>query len=586
MSVTGTQQRVYGTLVADNCNINIRRFAIVMDDMDKSPRQSSNVVYANAVPMTQTGYLYNGYITLFMFQDTGNVYAAIEVRICKTDQKTIIIDSYGEIELPASEIYEGVSLWFDKNNTKYFASQDDFPETGSITVTYVDISTGHSYIWTGASYTAGNGWTKLNDAMYGSKMSHFKTTFDKFKEDGKTGLTTINCCKNCPDECKSNMCQIDTYIKAYHYLACVSGFEKMTIYLYETGDSSGTRRIPYGIKNLGYETIYHRTFNVCIEYRIDYEDENCFHPFFVLKMWIYPKSQLMGMSYVDIYIPLPSYWGIDPRLNNVYRYNKFFRISGFISDFEDYEEIIIPIIYNGFYPGPISIDDPDYTTLFNKTIKVGVAGYGGYQYAKITNIKKNLNNKYIVYIDPDTIVSSEPTKSHEIKPVIDGEFELIKQFWYSDGVAWFKVVDADIPLRDLYRDLTMTIEITDFDGNVLSHALSSYIPVYWGALTVFDFPYNESVEMTDVTPNEDHTRYTVHWSGPVINDDLYHINSPPQIICIRPNRTRCFVKLTGTIRWYTSTGREIHYGDKGLHTNRFPECEWYNSYRSSIGIIS
>lgn len=576
MSVTGTQQRVYGTLVADNCDINIRRFAIVMDDMDKSPRQSSNVIYADAVPMTQTGYLYNGYITLFMFQDTGNVYAAIEVRICKTDQKTIIIDSYGEIELPASEIYEGVSLWFDKNNTKYFASQDDFPETGSINVTYVDGSTNHSYIWTGASYTPGNGWTKLNDAMYGSKMSHFKTTFDKFKEDGKIGLTTINCCKNCPDECK--MCHIDVYIKAYYYLACISGFEKITLSLYTLDIGPGPKRIPYGINNLGYETIYYPKYNICVEYKIDYEDE------FVLKMWIYPKSQLIGMSYVDIYIPLPSYWGIDP--SNIYRYNKFFRISGFISDFEDFEEITIPIIYNGFLPNPISIDDPDYTTLFNKTIKVGDDNI--FQYAKIVNIEKDLNNRYIVYIDPDTIVSSEPTKSHEIRPVIDGDFELIKQFCYCDNdvVVWFKVVDADIPLRDLYRDLTMTIEITDFSGNVLSHALSSYIPVYWGALTVFDFPYNESVEMTDVTPNEDHTRYTVHWSGPVINDDLYNINSPPQIICIRTNPNHCFVKIAGTIRWYTSTGREIHYGDKGLHTSIFPQCEWYTIYRSSIGIIS
>lgn len=568
MSVTGTQQRVYGTLVADNCNINIRRFAIVMDDMDKSPRQSSNVVYADAVPMTQTGYLYNGYITLFMLQDTGNVYAAIEVRICKTDQKTIIIDSYGEVALPASDIYEGVSLWFDKNNTKYFASQDDFPETGSINVTYVDISTGHSYIWTGASYTAGNGWTKLNDAMYGSKMSHFKTTFDKFKEDGKTGLTTINCCKNCPDECKQ-MCQITAYIYAYNYLACVSGFEKITLSLYTLDIGPGPKRIPYGINNLGYETIYYPRYNICIEYRIDYEDD------FVLKMWIYPKSQLMGMSYVDIYIILP-----------IYHYNKFFRISGFISDFEDYEEITIPIIYNGFDPDPISIDDPDYTTLFSKTIKVE---YGdAYQYAEIVNIEKDLNDRYIVYIDPDTIVSSAPTKSHVIKPVIDGEFELTKQHWYDNDnvVAWFVVVDADIPLRDLYRDLTMTIEITDFSGNILSNALSSYVPVCWGGPPQYTYLTSELIEMTNVTPNEDQTKYTVNWSGPVINDDMYNINSPPQTICIRTKPHHCFVKLTGTIRWYTSTGREIHYGDKGLHTSIFPQCEWYTSYRSALGIIS
>lgn len=582
MSVTGTQQRVYGTLVADNCNINIRRFAIVMDNMDKSPIQSSNVVYADAVPMTQTGYLYNGYITLFMFQDTGNVYAAIEVKICKTYQRTIIIDSYGEIELPTSEIYEGISLWFDKNNTKYFASQDDFPETGSITVTYVDISTGHSYIWTGASYTAGNGWTKLNDAMYGSKMNHFKTTFDKFKEDGKTGLTTINCCKNCPDECKQ-MCQINANIYAYNYLACVSGFEKITLSLYTLDIGPGPKRIPYGINNLGYETIYYPTYNICVEYRIDYEDE------FVLKMWIYPKSQLLGMVYIDIYIILPVYW--EEYQQSQYKNNKFFRISGFISDFEDFEEITIPIIYNGFCPSPISIGDPNYTTLINKTIKIEVIAGGDYieyQYAKIVNIEKDLNDRYVLYIDPDTIVSSEPAESHEIQPIIDGEFEIIKQYWYDNDnvVAWFKVVDADMSLRDLYRDLTMTIEITDFNGNILSNALSSYMPVCWGALTVFDFPYDESVEMTDVTPNEDHTRYTVHWSGPVINDDLYYINSPPQTICIRTKPHHCFVKLTGTIRWYTSTGREIHYGDKGLHTSIFPQCEWYTSYRSALGIIS
>jgi len=581
LTVTGTEQRVYGTLIADNCNINIRRFAIVMDDMDKSPIQSSNVVYADAVPMTQTGYKYSGYITLFMYQDTGDVYAAIEVRICKTDQKTIIIDSYGEIELPASEIYEGVSLWFDKNNTKYFASQDDFPETGSINVTYVDGSTGHSYIWTGASYTAGNGWTKLNDAMYGSKMNHFKTTFDKFKEDGKTGLTTINCCKNCPDECTNN-CEIDVIARGYYYLACISGFEKITLFLYPDLGFSSIQHIPYGINNYGYKTVYFPDHNICIEYKIEFDDD------FLLKAWIYPKSPIIEMRYIDIFIRITSH---------SYKHNKYFRISGFLSDFKDHENIFTPLVYTGYVTMTssepvITIDDPYYVTLFNKTIKINSEWFPEQysQYAKIVNIEKDLNNRYVVYIDPETIVSSHPTKSHEIRPIIDGDFELSKICYASDTIASFLVVESeDIPLRDLYRDLDMTIEFTDLGGNIIKNVLSSYKPIYWGI--IFEegtFPnYLEILEMTDITPNEDYSKYTVRWRGSMQNDYAYNTSLTPQGICIRINYFYpCIVKITGNIRWYTSTGREIHYGDKGLYTSIFPECERYTNYRSPIHIIS
>lgn len=176
MTVTGTEQRVYGTLIGGGCIIDLHRFALVSGSTTQSPTEASTVTYADTTPYKQCGYKYSGYITLFLSISGTSVYAAVEVRICKNDPKRIVIETYGEV---AKTVIGGMSLWFNKGS-------ETSPD-----------------------------WVKLNSTTSGVIMPYATTSYT-FKESKRNGSTTIDCCKTCP-ECKCKTCSSTFYVK-YYYL--------------------------------------------------------------------------------------------------------------------------------------------------------------------------------------------------------------------------------------------------------------------------------------------------------------------------------------------------------------------------------
>lgn len=157
MTVTGTEQRVYGTLTG-GCIIDLHRFALVSGSTTQSPTEASTVTYADTTPYKQCGYKYSGYITLFLSISGSSVYAAVEVRICKNDPKRIVIETYGEV---AKTVTGGMALWFNKGT-------DAEPD-----------------------------WVKLNSTTSGVIMPYATTSYT-FRETKRNGATTIDCCKKCP----------------------------------------------------------------------------------------------------------------------------------------------------------------------------------------------------------------------------------------------------------------------------------------------------------------------------------------------------------------------------------------------------
>lgn len=202
MTVTGTEQRVYGTLTG-GCIIDLHRFALVSGSTTLSPPEASTVTYADTTPYKQCGYKYAGYLTLFLSISGSSVYAAVEVRICKNDPKRIVIETYGEV---AKTVTGGMSLWFNKGTDKHFPTRDDFPETGSSNVNYINDATGKYYIWNETLYEEGSCWVKLNSTTSGVKMPYATTSYT-FKESKRNGSTTIDCCKKCPS-CGCKACNI------------------------------------------------------------------------------------------------------------------------------------------------------------------------------------------------------------------------------------------------------------------------------------------------------------------------------------------------------------------------------------------
>lgn len=202
MTVTGTQQRVYGTLTG-GCMIDLHRFALVSGSTTDSPTTAVTVTYADTTPYKQCGYKYSGYLTLFLSISGSSVYAAVEVRICKNDPKRIVIETYGEV---AKTVTGGMSLWFNKGTDKHFPTRDDFPETGSSNVNYINDATGKYYIWNETLYEEGSCWVKLNSTSSGVIMPYATTSYT-FKESKRNGSTTIDCCKKCPS-CGCKTCNI------------------------------------------------------------------------------------------------------------------------------------------------------------------------------------------------------------------------------------------------------------------------------------------------------------------------------------------------------------------------------------------
>jgi hypothetical protein len=554
LSVTGTQQRVYGTLIYDNCHIDLRRFAIVFGSTTKSPAKSTTVTYGDAVPMTQTGYKYSGYITLFMYQELGDVYAAIEVRICKRDRKTILIETYGEVALPDHDI----GLWFNKNNIKYFNSQYDFPQSGSETVTYIDLSTNTSYTWNGSSYTEGDGWIQLDSEIIGNTLSHNEQTITKFEEKGdKNSLTLMNCCKYCPDKCVDH-CKVQIATSSCRLTSCVIGLERIKLnmeYLYGDYWTADVITIPYGLKYDGYETYYYSYYGICIEYKIGFDDG------FYLEYWVYTLTNQSTLMYVEFAVRL---MGIGSVVNSPYPVKSIF-VSGFVSDFHEDGEITPPVIIDGSvsrYPVIESFD-----TLIGKTIHT----FSGIpEHAKILDIDEN----GIAYIDPETIESEGP---HEFKPRIDGDFEISTNS--ARRTCEVKILDWDIPLGDLCIDLTMTVTFFTSAPHIPTTMSAQYPPCIFpmGGNWIYD-----SEPMPDFIRNPDGT-FTIHREGPLTQKQLKYYSSDAGVgIHFRIDQDLyCSALLSGNIRWYTSTGREMHYGDKGLLVSN-ENCAYYNRLQMSI----
>ncbi len=202
MTVTGTEQRVYGTLVG-GCIIDLHRFALVSGSTTLSPPNASTVTYADTTPYKQCGYKYAGYLTLFLSISGSSVYAAVEVRICKNDPKRIVLETYGEV---AKTVTGGMALWFNKGTDKHFPTRDDFPETGLSNINYIDDATGKYYIWNETVYEEGSCWVKLNSTASGVIMPYATTSYT-FKESKRNGATTIDCCKKCPS-CGCKTCNV------------------------------------------------------------------------------------------------------------------------------------------------------------------------------------------------------------------------------------------------------------------------------------------------------------------------------------------------------------------------------------------
>jgi hypothetical protein len=183
---------VYGTLTG-NCQIDLHRFALVYGDSTISPATTTSVIYGDTVEVTQCGYTYNGFITLYFrmpntFVDIG----IIEIRMCKKKSNVIIIETYGA-GIPSTDI----SLWFTIGQDSHYSNIIEFPVTGSSNTTYIDDSQNISYIWDGIVYVEGIRWDKLNDTTSGIDLPYATASY-RFKETHRDGSLIIDCCTKCP----------------------------------------------------------------------------------------------------------------------------------------------------------------------------------------------------------------------------------------------------------------------------------------------------------------------------------------------------------------------------------------------------
>lgn len=218
MTVTGTEQRVYGTLTG-GCIIDLHRFALVSGSTTESPTTAVTVTYGDTTPYKQCGYKYAGYLTLFLSISGTSVYAAVEVRICKNDPKRIVIETYGEV---AKTVTGGMSLWFNKGT-------DVSPD-----------------------------WVKLNSTTSGVIMPYATTSYT-FTESKRNGATTIDCCKKCPS-CGCKNCNIASRFKVISHGINLG---KTTLYrccdyiIVSQSESTltPTSTLVYGLKNLGTNTL-------------------------------------------------------------------------------------------------------------------------------------------------------------------------------------------------------------------------------------------------------------------------------------------------------------------------------------------
>ena len=224
MSVTGTQQRVYGNLVSTSpCFFDLHRIALCYDSSSK-PTNASNVKYGDDISVAKRncGVKYDGFLTLIF-----NDWCLIEINTCKKTPFTIV--EYGKnLRIKLSRIILTIygfsesnyaSIWFNANNEKRYSDYNHFPEIGNIYTTYIDSTTNISYIWDGETYTGGDGWvlvTTLNTGVVydtpikSTYLLDIKTLQDQTKY-------FIECCEHCKEcNCRNyRNCNILSRFQAY-----------------------------------------------------------------------------------------------------------------------------------------------------------------------------------------------------------------------------------------------------------------------------------------------------------------------------------------------------------------------------------
>ena len=99
-----------------------------------------------------------------------------------------------------------MALLFNKGTDKHFPTRDDFPETGSSNINYIDDATGKYYIWNETVYEEGSCWVKLNSTTSGVIMPYATTSYT-FKESKRNGSITRDGCRKCPS-CGCKTCNV------------------------------------------------------------------------------------------------------------------------------------------------------------------------------------------------------------------------------------------------------------------------------------------------------------------------------------------------------------------------------------------
>ncbi len=172
MTVTGTQQRVYGTLVTQ-CILFLDRFAITFTD--ESPKTNPNVLFGSDLSMLQCGYLYDGFLSIIFYnsnvivnESRPSISRIFEINICKRDNHKVVIETYGIEDLDTITY-----MWFNAAPRPYV----DVPDT------LLEDNDPHF------------DWILLNDTpAYKKNVFPFTEHLNKRKDR----VIYINCCTNCP----------------------------------------------------------------------------------------------------------------------------------------------------------------------------------------------------------------------------------------------------------------------------------------------------------------------------------------------------------------------------------------------------
>ncbi len=189
MTVTGTEQRVYGTLVSENCEISMNRFRVIRGSTlyPLDTQNPYNSVHDFNI-ILDCGRRYDGYITClfkeenFLVDEDIRSATCLEIRICNDYKNRIVFESYGELK---PEKNGSRAIWFNKGTEdKIYNSKDQFPEKGISGINYFATDINKCYIWNDEKYEIGTLWYLLN-FVEEDQLMEYKKEVMKFKEKNK-----------------------------------------------------------------------------------------------------------------------------------------------------------------------------------------------------------------------------------------------------------------------------------------------------------------------------------------------------------------------------------------------------------------